>query len=86
LHGEDRVIVPSPSVATYDETPAMNAAGIAKESIKAIESKQYGFLAVNFANGDMLGHTSIQSPIIESSQGLDNEVGKLLDVAQKNGD
>ena len=56
--GEDRKIVPSPQVATYNMNPEMSAAPIANELIAAIESDQYAFAVVNFANADMVGHTA----------------------------
>ncbi|MFV2055628.1 MAG: 2,3-bisphosphoglycerate-independent phosphoglycerate mutase [Thiohalomonadales bacterium] len=85
LAGEDRIIVPSPQVETYDQAPAMNAAGIAEQVIDAIKSGLYGFIAVNFANGDMLGHTGNLAAAVQSLQALDHEVGRVLDVAQNMG-
>jgi 2,3-bisphosphoglycerate-independent phosphoglycerate mutase len=78
---EDRIIVPSPKVATYDETPAMSAHEISDEVIRAIESGKYDFIVVNYANGDMVGHTGIPDAIIRSVEALDYEVGRLLDCA-----
>ncbi len=78
---EDRIIVPSPKVATYDETPAMSAHEISDEVIRAIESGKYAFIVVNYANGDMVGHTGIPDAIIQSVEALDCEVGRLLDCA-----
>jgi 2,3-bisphosphoglycerate-independent phosphoglycerate mutase len=78
---EDRVIVPSPKVATYDETPAMSAREISDEVINAIEAEKYSFIVVNYANGDMVGHTGKPEAIIQSIEALDREVGRLLDCA-----
>jgi len=78
---EDRVIVPSPKVATYDLKPEMSAHEVANEVIKAIESEQYAFVLVNFANGDMVGHTAIRAAIIKAVETLDREVGRVLDTA-----
>jgi 2,3-bisphosphoglycerate-independent phosphoglycerate mutase len=78
---EDRVIVPSPKVATYDETPAMSAREISDEVIGAIEAEKYSFIVVNYANGDMVGHTGKPEAIIQSIEALDREVGRLLDCA-----
>lgn len=78
---EDRVIVPSPKVATYDEAPAMSAHEISDEVIQAIETEKYSFLVVNYANGDMVGHTGKPEAIIQSIEALDHEVGRLLDCA-----
>ncbi|WP_455366798.1 2,3-bisphosphoglycerate-independent phosphoglycerate mutase [Kaarinaea lacus] len=78
---EDRVIVPSPKVATYDEAPAMSAREISDEVITAIEAEKYSFIVVNYANGDMVGHTGKPEAIIQSIEALDREVGRLLDCA-----
>ena len=78
---EDRVIVPSPKVATYDEAPAMSAREVSDEVIQAIESEKYSFLIVNYANGDMVGHTGKPEAIIQSIEALDYEVGRLWDCA-----
>ncbi|KOR28734.1 phosphoglyceromutase [Achromatium sp. WMS1] len=78
---EDRVIIPSPKVATYDLKPEMSAHEVANAVIKAIESKQYAFILVNFANGDMVGHTAIRDAIIKAVEALDKEVGRVLDTA-----
>ena len=83
--GEDRVMIPSPKVATYDEQPEMSAAAVADASIKAVESGEYGFLLVNFANGDMVGHTAVPDAIIKAMETVDYEVGRLVDAAEKNG-
>jgi 2,3-bisphosphoglycerate-independent phosphoglycerate mutase len=80
---EHRIIVPSPKVETYDLCPEMSAKQVADETIKAIESNQYAFIVVNFANGDMVGHTAIKSAIIKAIETLDLEVGRLMDVAVK---
>ena len=76
--GEDRIIVPSPKVATYDLAPSMSAAQVADEVIDALQSNKYGFIAVNFANGDMVGHTGIAEAIIQAVQTLDTEVGREI--------
>lgn len=79
--GETHVMVPSPPVETYDESPEMSAAAIADEVINAIESEHYGFMVVNFANGDMVGHTAKPEAIIRSIEHMDIHVGRLLDAA-----
>jgi 2,3-bisphosphoglycerate-independent phosphoglycerate mutase len=78
---EDRVIVPSPKVATYDLQPEMSAAQVADEVIKAIGKEEYAFILVNFANGDMVGHTAVREAIIKAVETLDREVGRVLDAA-----
>ena len=83
--GEDRVIVPSPQVATYDLAPNMSAAQVADEVIKAVAADHYGFIAVNFANGDMVGHTGVEAAAIEAVQCLDREVGRVMQRAKQAG-
>ncbi len=79
---EDRVIVPSPKVATYDLAPAMSAKEVSDEVIRAIKKDEYAFIVVNYANGDMVGHTGKKDAIIASVEALDREVGRVLDVAR----
>ncbi len=82
--GEDREIVPSPKVATYDLQPEMSAKQVADQVVQAIESRQYAFILVNFANGDMVGHTAVREAILKAVETLDQEVGRVLDTAVKN--
>ena len=79
--GENQLLIPSPQVATYDLKPEMSAHEVANGVIDAIESKQYAFIVVNFANGDMVGHTAIQDAVIHAVEALDQEVGRVLDAA-----
>lgn len=79
--GEEHVMVKSPDVATYDLQPEMSAAGVADKVIAALESKDYGFILVNFANGDMVGHTAVPDAVIKAVEALDREVGRVLDAA-----
>jgi 2,3-bisphosphoglycerate-independent phosphoglycerate mutase len=85
LAGEDRVMVPSPSVDTYDQQPEMSAAEVADETIAAMEKGRYGFILVNFANGDMVGHTAMREPLIKAVETLDTQVGRVLDAAKSQG-
>jgi 2,3-bisphosphoglycerate-independent phosphoglycerate mutase len=79
--GEDRVVVPSPRVATYDLKPEMSAREVADATIAAISSEKYAFVLVNFANGDMVGHTAVREAVIRAVETLDHEVGRVLDAA-----
>lgn len=79
--GEDREMIPSPDVATYDLMPEMNARAVADAVITALKSHQYGFLVVNFANGDMVGHTAVREAILKAVEVLDTEVGRVIDCA-----
>ena len=83
--GEDHVMVNSPDVATYDLKPEMSAQGVADKVIEALESGEYGFIMVNFANGDMVGHTAVREAVIKAVEALDREVGRVLDAAKEAG-
>lgn len=82
--GEDRVLVPSPKVATYDLQPDMSAPEVADKLIEAIESKKYDLIVVNFANCDMVGHTGIMDAAIEAVQTIDTCVARSMDAMLKN--
>jgi 2,3-bisphosphoglycerate-independent phosphoglycerate mutase len=79
--GEDRIIVPSPKVATYDQHPEMSAAKVADKLIEAIESDTYSFILTNFANGDMVGHTARREPIIQAVETLDLQSHRVFRAA-----
>jgi 2,3-bisphosphoglycerate-independent phosphoglycerate mutase len=82
--GEDRVLCPSPKdVKTYDQKPEMAAYEIADATVKAIESGKYDLVVVNFANGDMVGHTGVLAAAIEAVQHVDKCVGRLLEAVKK---
>ena len=83
--GEDQILIPSPQVATYDQQPAMSARKITDTVIDALDKKQYGFIVVNFANGDMVGHTARRHAVMEAVETLDQEAGRLLDAAYQTG-
>ena len=83
--GEEHVMVHSPAVATYDLKPEMSAAGVADKVIEALQSGEYGFILVNFANGDMVGHTAVRDAVIAAVEALDKHVGRVLDAAEEAG-
>ena len=83
--GEDRKLIDSPRVATYDLCPEMSAEEVADAMIEALKSQQYEFLVVNFANGDMVGHTAVRDAVIIAVEVLDREVGRVLGVAVEQG-
>jgi 2,3-bisphosphoglycerate-independent phosphoglycerate mutase len=83
--GEDRYMAPSPKVATYDLQPEMSAHEVADATIAAIEREEYGFLLVNFANGDMVGHTAVRGAVIKAVETVDTQVGRLVEVAMARG-
>ena len=82
--GEERILVKSPRVATYDLQPEMSAPELADEVIAALQSATYEFIVVNFANGDMVGHTAVRAAIIQAVEVLDREVGRVLEAAMAN--
>jgi len=84
--GEDRVLVPSPKeVSTYDQKPEMSAPGVADATVKAINSGQYDLVVVNFANGDMVGHTGVLAAAIKAVQTVDACVGRIVEATQAQG-
>jgi 2,3-bisphosphoglycerate-independent phosphoglycerate mutase len=83
--GEDRVLVPSQMVATYDLRPAMSAGGIADTLVEAIETGTYDFAVVNFANPDMVGHTGVIPAALEAMSATDAAVGRVVDAVMAAG-
>ena len=80
--GEDRIMVPSPKVATYDLKPEMSAKEVADVVIHSLEAGEHSLIIVNFANGDMVGHTAVPEAIIKALEVMDKEVGRVLEVAE----
>ena len=83
FEGEDRILVPSPKVATYDLQPEMSAPEVTEKLVEAIDSDKFDFIVVNFANGDMVGHTGVYEAIQKAVAALDVCVSKVVDAAQK---
>lgn len=83
--GEDRVMVPSPKVATYDLQPEMNCAGVAAEMVKAMETKKYPFVMCNFAPPDMVGHTGKYDAAVKACQATDQAIGVVKKGCEDNG-
>ncbi len=81
--GEERDIIPSPDVATYDLRPEMSAPQVADRIIQAIEANRYDFILVNFANGDMVGHTAVREAIIQAVETLDLQSHRVIQAALK---
>jgi 2,3-bisphosphoglycerate-independent phosphoglycerate mutase len=77
--GEDRKIIPSPKVSSYDQQPEMSAPELTKEAVKAIQSGTYDFIALNFANGDMVGHTGDISATIKACEVIDKCLGEIVE-------
>lgn len=83
--GEDRIMVPSPKVATYDLQPEMSAPEVTDKLVAAILSKQYDAIICNYANGDMVGHTGNLKAAIIAIETLDTCVGRVVAAAQNTG-
>jgi len=83
--GEQRVLVPSPHVATYDLQPEMSARQVADKVVEAIEAASTDIVIVNFANADMVGHTGMLTPAIKAIETLDECVGRVADAALARG-
>lgn len=86
FEGEDRILVPSPKVATYDLQPEMSAAELTDKAVEAIGSGTYDLIVLNFANPDMVGHTGILTAAIKAVEAVDTGLGRIAKaVADANG-
>jgi 2,3-bisphosphoglycerate-independent phosphoglycerate mutase len=83
--GEDRVLVPSPKVATYDLKPEMSAGGIAQAVVKAVEDGTFDVMVVNFANADMVGHSGKIEPTIKAVETVDACLGEIEKAVRARG-
>jgi len=83
--GEDRVLVPSPKVATYDLKPEMSAAGIADAVIKAVNDSAFDVVIVNFANADMVGHSGKIEPTVKAVEVVDACLGRIEPAVRAKG-
>ena len=83
--GEDRTLVPSPKVATYDLKPEMSAYEVKDKLVEAINSEKYDFIVVNYANCDMVGHTGVYPAIEKAVETLDNCLHDTVEAAKANG-
>lgn len=80
---EERVLIPSPKVATYDLQPEMSAKAVADTVVNGIESNQFDFILVNFANPDMVGHTGVLDAAIQAMEAVDEAVGRVVVAVEK---
>jgi 2,3-bisphosphoglycerate-independent phosphoglycerate mutase len=83
--GEERLLVPSQRVATYDLAPEMSAPGITDALCGALEKRQHDFLLCNFANADMVGHTGVMPAVIKAVETVDGCLDRILQTAGKTG-
>jgi len=83
--GEERILVPSQQVATYDLAPAMSAAGITDVLCGAIARPEHDFILCNYANADMVGHTGVVPAVIEAVETVDRSLRRVLETAEASG-
>ncbi len=83
--GEERILVPSPKVATYDLQPEMSAVELTDKLVDSIEKNKFDVIVVNYANTDMVGHTGIKSAAIKAVEAVDSCVGRLFEAVEKAG-
>jgi 2,3-bisphosphoglycerate-independent phosphoglycerate mutase len=83
--GEERVLVPSPKVATYDLAPEMSALGITDTLCSALERREHDFLLCNFANADMVGHTGVLPAVIRAVETIDHCLGRIVPACERSG-
>jgi 2,3-bisphosphoglycerate-independent phosphoglycerate mutase len=82
---EERILVPSPKVATYDLMPEMSAYGVRDKIVAALNTGKHDFICLNFANGDMVGHTGVYEAIKKAIETVDECVGDVVEAARNNG-
>ena len=85
FENEDRILVPSPKVATYDLKPEMSAYEVRTKLVEALKTQKYDFICLNFANGDMVGHTGVYDAIVKAVKAVDECVGDVVEAAKANG-
>ena len=83
--GEERILVASPKVATYDLQPEMSAPEVAEKLVAALGEKKFDFICLNFANGDMVGHTGVYEAIEKAVKAVDKCVSEVVEAAKANG-
>ena len=83
--GEDRIMVPSPKVATYDLQPEMSAPQLTDKAIEAIGSGKYDLIVLNFANPDMVGHTGRLAAAIKAVETVDTGLGRITEAIRQAG-
>ena len=81
--GEDRILVKSPKVATYDLQPEMSAPEVCDKLVEAIKSDKYDVIIINFANPDMVGHTGVETAAIKAIEAVDECVGRTVEAIKE---
>lgn len=85
FRNEERILIPSPKVPTYDLQPEMSAYGVKDAVIRAVNTQKFDFICLNFANGDMVGHTGIYEAIRKAVATVDECAGAVVNAARENG-
>ena len=85
FEGEERILIPSPKVATYDLQPEMSAPEVTDRIVEAIEQQRFDVIVVNYANGDMVGHTGVFEAAVKAVECLDTCVGRIVEALDKVG-
>jgi 2,3-bisphosphoglycerate-independent phosphoglycerate mutase len=85
FENEKRIMVPSPKVATYDLQPEMSAFSVCEKVVEELNKKEHNFICLNFANGDMVGHTGIYPAILKAIEAVDTCVGNVVTACRNNG-
>jgi 2,3-bisphosphoglycerate-independent phosphoglycerate mutase len=85
FHNEDRILVNSPKVATYDLQPEMSAFEVKDAVVAELNKQKYDFIALNFANGDMVGHTGVYDAILKAVKTVDDCLKEVVEAAKANG-
>ncbi|GGO65772.1 2,3-bisphosphoglycerate-independent phosphoglycerate mutase [Bowmanella pacifica] len=85
FEGEERILVPSPDVATYDLQPEMNSTLLTDKLVGAIESGKFDVIICNYPNGDMVGHTGVFEAAVKACEAVDTCIGRVVDALQKVG-
>ncbi|MEK0361858.1 2,3-bisphosphoglycerate-independent phosphoglycerate mutase [Pseudomonas sp. CBC3] len=83
--GEERILIPSPQVATYDLQPEMSAPEVTDRIVDAIENQRHDVIIVNYANGDMVGHTGVFDAAVKAVECLDKCIGRIVEALDKVG-
>lgn len=85
FNGEDRELIPSPQVATYDLQPEMNSEMLTDKLVEAIESEKYDVIICNYPNGDMVGHTGMFDAAVKACEAVDKSIGRVVAALDKTG-
>ena len=85
FEGEERILVPSPKVATYDLKPEMSAFEVRDALVEALDTRKFDFITLNFANGDMVGHTGVYDAIVQAVKAVDESAQAVVEAAKRNG-